>query len=138
MLRVLLGGRGAFHLLAIRVGDWLCEMGGPAVFSFAEVMGSSSGLGRWTDWLQWLAICSSSSCVDLLLSLREGGIDEEVGEAGVGVDWSETGGIWGKTASRGTVSWVEGTWDVAGEEDGIGFVSEVMKAAESKVDVLVA
>jgi hypothetical protein len=61
-------------------------MRGTTVFSFTKVTGSSSSLGRGAGWLQWLTIRSSSSCEDLMLSLREGGIDEEVGEAGVRVD----------------------------------------------------
>ena len=41
-------------------------------------------------------------------------------------------------APEGTICWIEGTWDIAFEEDGVGFVREVVKAAESKVDMLVA
>jgi hypothetical protein len=72
-----------------------------------------------------------------LLSSREGGVNEEIGDAVVGMDGSETGGIWGESAPGGSVSWVEGAQDELGEEDAVGFLSEVMKAAESKVDMSV-
>lgn len=83
-------------------------------------------------------IRSCSSCTNLLLRSREGGVDEEIGDAEVGLDGWEAGGIWGETTPGGTVSWVECAWDELGVEDAVSLFSEVVKAAESKVDMSVA
>ena len=41
-------------------------------------------------------------------------------------------------ASGGAIGRVGGAWDVPGEEGAVHFVREAVKAAESKVDMLVA
>ena len=54
------------------------------------------------------------------------------------MDGREAGWIWGEATPGGSVSWIEGAWDELDEECAVGSFSEVMKAAESKVDMPVA
>jgi len=72
------------------------------------------------------------------LRSREGGINEEVGDAVVGLGWLKAGGMRWESASGGTVSWIEGAWDILCKEAAVGLVNEVVKAAESNVDMSVA
>jgi hypothetical protein len=45
---------------------------------------------------------------ETLVEIEGGGIDEEIGDAVVGMDGGEAGGIWGESTPGGSVGWVEG------------------------------